>query len=90
VFIGPAIFGLLLGLNAQFGFSRKFLQLCRLNPVHHIPTAWDWKFGGPQPHWILVKLKDGTQFAGFCGGESFMSSDPKEGNYQVYVARAAL
>ncbi len=26
--------------------------------------------------WVLVTLKDGTRFAGFCGSESFMSSDP--------------
>ena len=28
--------------------------------------------------WVLVTLKDGTRFAGFCGDESFMSSDPSE------------
>ena len=28
--------------------------------------------------WVLVTLKDGTRFAGYCGPESFMSSDPTE------------
>ena len=28
--------------------------------------------------WVLVTLKDGTRFAGFCGSDSFMSSDPSE------------
>ena len=28
--------------------------------------------------WVLVTLKDGTRFAGYCGPDSFMSSDPAE------------
>ena len=28
--------------------------------------------------WVLVTLKDGTRFAGYCGTESCMSSDPTE------------
>lgn len=78
VFMGPAILGLLLGINIQKGLSHRFLQLCNLNPVHIMPTAWDWKFGGMIEQWVLVTLKDGTRFAGFCGKDSFMSSDPAE------------
>ena len=78
VFVGPAIFGLLLGINVQQGLLRRFLRWCRLNPVHVMPTAWDWKFGGMKDEWVLVTLKDGTRFAGFCGQHSFMSSDPTE------------
>ena len=85
VFIGPAIFGLLLGLNAQREWGRRFLQWCCLNPVHVMPTAWDWKFGNTPAQWVLVTLKDGTRFAGFCGKGSFMSSDPKERD--LYVER---
>ncbi len=78
VFAGPALFGLLLGINIQQGLLRRFLRWCRLNPVHVMPTAWDWKFGGMREQWVLVTLKDGTRFAGFCGQNSFMSSDPAE------------
>ena len=35
--------------------------------------------------WVLVTLKDGTRFAGFCGSESFMSSDPTERD--IYIQR---
>ena len=35
--------------------------------------------------WVLVTLKDGTRFAGFCGPESFMSSDPTERD--IYIER---
>ncbi len=67
VFAGPALFGLLLGINIQKGPLRRFLRWCGLNPVHVMPTAWDWKFGGMRVQWVLVTLKDGTRFAGFCG-----------------------
>ena len=78
IFVGPAAFGLLLGVNIQKNLFRRVLQWCRLNPVHVMPTAWDWKFGGMTEQWVLITLKDGTRFAGFCGPESFMSSDPTE------------
>ena len=78
IFIGPALLGLLLGVNIQKNLFRRALQCCGLNLIHVIPTAWDWKFGNMTEQWVLVTLKDGTRFAGFCGGESFMSSDPSE------------
>ena len=78
VFAGPAILGLVLGINIQTDLFRGLLQRCGLNPVHVIPTAWDWKFGNMTEQWVLVTLKDGTRFAGLCGSDSFMSSDPTE------------
>lgn len=78
IFIGPAMFGIGLGLCAQKELDRKLLHKIGLNPVHIIPTAWDWKFGGMGEQWVLVVLKDGAQFAGYCGAKSFMSSDPEE------------
>ena len=78
IFVGPATLGLLLGINIQKDVLRRGLQWCGLNPVHVMPTAWDWKFGGMTNQWVLVTLKDGTRFAGFCGQESFISSDPTE------------
>ena len=77
-FVGPAVLGMLLGINIQKDLFRRVLQRCGLNPVHVMPTAWDWKFGGMKEQWVLVTLKDGTRFAGFCGQDSFMSSDPTE------------
>ncbi len=78
IFVGPAVLGFLLGINVQKNLFRRALQRFGLNPVHAIPTAWDWKFGRMGEEWVLVTLKDGTRFAGFCGPESFMSSDPEE------------
>lgn len=78
ILVGPAGLGLLLGLNVQKDWLRRILQRWHINVVHSIPTAWDWKFGRSGYEWVLVTLKNGTRFGGFCGPESFMSSDPKE------------
>jgi hypothetical protein len=78
VIVGPIVFGLVLGLNAQFEYGRRFLQRMGLNPVHVMPTAWDWKFAGITQEWILVVLQDGTEFAGYFGEKSFASSDTDE------------
>nr|WP_284701285.1 DUF6338 family protein [Rhodoplanes tepidamans] len=85
VLVGPAAFGALLGVNAQLGLLRRFLRWCRLNPVHVMPTAWDWKSSTMRESWVLVVLKDGTRFGGFCGTNSFFSTDPKERD--LYIER---
>ena len=78
IFVGPAVFGVLLGLDVQKNLFRRFLQRFGLNTVHVIPTAWDWKFSTMPDQWVLVTLKDGTRFCGLCSERSFMSSDPAE------------
>ena len=83
ILVGPAGLGLLLGLNVQKNWLRRILQRFGLKVVHPIPTAWDWKFGRSGYEWVLVTLKDGTRFGGFCGPESFMSSDP--GERDIYI-----
>lgn len=78
VLIGPAIFGVLLGVNAQKDLVRRLAQQLGFDTIHVMPTAWDWKFARLQEAWVLVVLKDGTQFAGYCGCGFFFSSDPNE------------
>jgi hypothetical protein len=81
--VGPAVFGALLGLNTQIEALRRFLHFFGINPVHAVPTAWDWKFGRMREHLVIVTLKDDTKFAGYCGRGSFMSSDPAERDLYV-------
>ena len=78
VFLGPAVFGLFLGIAVQKNWFFRALQLLGLNPVHPVPTAWDWKFGRMESQWVLVTLQDGTRFAGYFDSKSFASSDPSE------------
>ncbi len=83
--VGPAAFGALLGVNASRGWTRRLLGRFGLRLIHVMPTAWDWKFEAMPASWVLVTLKDGTRFAGFCGSDSFISSDPQERD--MYIQR---
>lgn len=83
--VGPAGVGVLLGLNAHYSFSRRLFLALRLPLVHMMPTAWDWKFSDAHPQWVMVTLKNGTQFAGLFGLRSFASSDP--GERDIYIEK---
>lgn len=83
ILVGPMIFGIVLGLSARLDVARWLLAKVGVNPVHAVPTAWDWKFSRIQPSWILVTLKNETKFYGFFGSKSFAASDPEERD--IYV-----
>ncbi len=87
VLIIPLVFGLLLGLNIQEEWIYSLLRRCKINPVHAVSTAWDWKFSIMREQWVLVTLKDDTKYAGYCDPESsFFSSEPTERDiYIEYV-----
>ena len=85
VFLGPALFGAALGLITKTEIIKCILYKIGINPVHSMPTAWDWKFGNMTEHLVIVTLKDDTKFAGYCGRKSFMSSDPSERD--IYVQK---
>lgn len=84
ILVGPIVLGLVAGVFVQKDTLERILRSVGLNPVHAVPTAWDWKWGRmASGEWVLVTLKDGTRFAGFCGKNSFISSDPAERD--IYV-----
>ncbi|MCG7520690.1 DUF6338 family protein [Ruegeria sp. Ofav3-42] len=85
VFLGPAILGALLGLNARLDLVRGLLRKAKLNPVHPVPTAWDWKFQRTQPQFVLVTMTDGECVAGRYDESSFASSDPTERD--IYIEK---
>lgn len=74
----PFIFGITIGIFAQKGIFRLFIQKIGINPVHPSPTAWDWWFSRHHERWVIITLKDETKFGGYFGRNSFASSDPKE------------
>lgn len=74
----PIIVGSLWGISVQKEWGYRLLRKFGLCPVHITPSAWDWKFGRMKDSYVLVTLKDGTKYAGWCGSNSFMSSDPRE------------
>jgi hypothetical protein len=87
ILIGPAVLGAGLGIVIQRDLFRPFFARLRLQPVHVVPTAWDYQFGRlREAHWVLVKLKDGSTVAGFFGTRSFASSDPDERD--IFMSRS--
>lgn len=74
----PAMAGGLSGMCTSREWFRKLYELLRLQPIHVIPSSWDYKFSKSKGEWILVTLKDGTKFAGWWGSASFASSEPTE------------
>jgi hypothetical protein len=78
LFLGPAIVGVALGFNARRGWTRSLLSRIGVTVSHPVDTAWDWRFGECEACWVLVVLKDGTQWAGYLGDHSFLSTDRDE------------
>jgi hypothetical protein len=78
VFVIPSGLGVLLGLNARYGWTSKLLLKWKIVTTHPIGCAWDWRFSGISECWVLVVLKNEAKWAGYLGGDSFISSDPAE------------
>lgn len=81
----PAVLGALLGYWAQKQCASRLAGLLNVYMVQAAPTAWDWKFAGAEEQWVLVTLKDGSQYAGFLGADSFVSSDLNE--QDIYIEK---
>lgn len=78
IFVSPLILGLILGKQSRKGWVSGLLNQIGINPIHPIPTAWDFSFYDTHSLWVLVTLKDGSQVGGFFGVDSFASSDQNE------------
>jgi len=69
LFVGPALLGLLAGLNARKQWLRRLFNKVGLNTIHPVASAWDWKFSYMSESWVLIVLKDGTQWGGDTGAQ---------------------
>jgi len=58
----------------SMGFSKMHPKM-RLHSISPIPTGWDWVFSRTEPCYLVVKLRDGTEIAGYFGAHSMASSD---------------
>ncbi|WXJ78524.1 hypothetical protein MTMBA_06010 [Moorella thermoacetica] len=79
ILVSPVLVGVIIAHFHCKETFRKALQRFGINPVHPIPTAWDYRFYETnKPVWVLVTMKDGSQVAGLFGSRSFASSEPGE------------
>ena len=57
----------------------RFVNWLGFRLSHHVPAAWDYAFSRTrQGTYVLVKLNDGTEYAGLMGARSFASSSQAE------------
>jgi len=80
----PVLVGLSWSYVATYELIEKIAPIVGLTAVHHINTAWDWKFGRMGTgEWVLVTMKDGSAHAGFVGSNSFIASGIQ--NRDIYI-----
>lgn len=78
VVLVPVAIGILVGHGIQKEWLYWLLRKVGLEPVHGIPSAWDWKFMRAQSQWITVHLKDGKEIVALYDSDCFTSTDPSE------------
>lgn len=83
IFVSPVILGLTLGKQSSKGWIRGLLLQIGINPIHPVPTAWDFYFNATHAVWVLVTLKDGSRVGGLFGLDSFASSDQNERDFYI-------
>ena len=88
---GPIALALLRAVSHRHRLLERALSKIPLlkdlsSPVDPIPSAWDWKFSRQgSPSWVVIRLADRTQVAGYFGKGSFSSSDAAERD--IYLER---
>lgn len=84
ILVGPAAFGLVLGIAAQKEWGAYLANKLGLTIIHVIPAAWDWRFSSiPRGMFVMVTLTSGERVAGYFGNNSFASSDT--GERDIYI-----
>lgn len=78
VVLVPVAIGIFVGHGIQKEWLYWLLRKVGLEPVHGIPSAWDWKFMRAQSQWITVHLKDGKEIVALYDSDCFTSTDPSE------------
>jgi hypothetical protein len=75
----PSLIGALFGVATVRDWSDRIWGRFGFAPVHHVPTAWDYKFSRLEsPPFVLVTLSDGSRVGGRFSQGSFASSSNGE------------
>lgn len=79
MFFCPIILGISIGIANQKEWYKQILNKFGINPIHEIPTAWDYKFSNIEDRsWIIVTTKDDKKIMGLYFSNSFASSEVGE------------
>ncbi|MBE6087356.1 MAG: hypothetical protein E7206_04750 [Clostridium beijerinckii] len=79
MFFCPIMLGIILGIANQKEWEKKLLNKLNINPMHRIPTAWDYKFSNIKwGSWIIVTTKEDKRIMGLYSSNSFASSESGE------------
>ncbi len=78
IIILPSIIGLIDAIIIRNQWAYKLFQKFGIQIINPVKSAWDWKFSQTPESWVIVKLKDGTEWGGVLGPQSFISSSPEE------------
>jgi hypothetical protein len=78
-FIMPCLVGVAVVFLDQSDLFYRICKLAGLRVSHHIPAAWDYAFSRVvKGTFVLVRLTDGTLYAGIMGRQSFASTAASE------------
>lgn len=78
-FVTPCLIGLAMVISDQQEWFYRQASRFGLRLTHHIPAAWDFAFSNLETgNFLLVRLRDGTEYAGRMGQRSFASSNGGE------------
>ncbi|WP_239613896.1 DUF6338 family protein [Cohnella mopanensis] len=70
--LSPYILGFISGVITSKSWLRNVLTKLGINPMHSVPTAWDYVL--KEGNWVIVTFKDGTLVYGLYNDQSFASS----------------
>ncbi|MFM8608176.1 MAG: DUF6338 family protein [Hyphomicrobiales bacterium] len=75
----PISIGLLTAITMRENWIGRALAWTGIQTIHPTPSAWDWKFQNTkEEQYLIVTLKDGTEWYGLFGAQSFVSSSIEE------------
>lgn len=97
----PVLIGFGVVAFDQRGWLYKIAKRLNLRLTHHIPAAWDYAFSSLRTGtYVLVKLTDGTQYAGKMGKQSFEAerdlyieevwSVPEQGSWTIVQPKRSV
>lgn len=82
--ITSTLSGIAIGLLRKFELIRKLFIRFRVQMVHPIPNAWEYKFSKiEEPRWLIITLGSGKCIYGYYGIKSLASSDMN--NRDIYL-----